>query len=49
MTSRDLVNVANDPDCVPVDWKLPEGSGILLMKLRKNQEIKLKAIAKKVR
>lgn len=55
VTSNDLKS--EDPNVVPVDSRqddldgvegLPENSGILIVKLRKGQEIKLKAIAKKV-
>lgn len=52
VTSHDLVS--SDPDVVPVDQAVVAGgeprsdNGILIVKLRKGQELKLKAIAKKV-
>jgi len=48
VTSRDLVNVSDDHTVVPVDWKVTDSHGILLVKLRKNQEVRLRAVAKKV-
>lgn len=51
VTSNDLMSV--DPDVVPVDHSTVVGgeksadNGILIVKLRKGQELKLKAIAKK--
>jgi len=51
VTSNDLIS--NDPDVVPVDQATIGGAeknsdnGILIVKLRKGQELKLKAIAKK--
>lgn len=53
MTSNDLIS--GDPDVVPVDQTAVTGgeekssdNGILIVKLRKGQELRLKAIAKKV-
>jgi DNA-directed RNA polymerase II subunit RPB3 len=45
VTSNDLRS--DDPDVVPVDQDQPDKAGILIAKLRRGQEIKLKAIAKK--
>lgn len=51
VTSRDLISSSSDVkpvDRVGTEDEVSESSGIVIAKLRKGQEIKLKAIAKKV-